>query len=141
MITEPSDLEDLTILGGESKPGKKLEAFNNKSPGRYYLVTLETSEFTCICPMTGQPDFATIQITYVPDQKILESKSFKLYIWSFREEGAFHEHVINKMLEDLVEALDPHWIKIKGIFNPRGGIGIKVEAEHIKTPAAKKAVV
>jgi 7-cyano-7-deazaguanine reductase len=141
MITEPSDFEDLTILGGESKPGKKLEAFNNKSPGRYYLVTLETSEFTCICPMTGQPDFATIQITYVPDQKILESKSFKLYIWSFREEGAFHEHVINKMLEDLVEALDPHWIKIKGIFNPRGGIGIKVEAEHIKTPAAKKAVV
>lgn len=140
MITQPSDLENLTILGKESKPSKKLEAFPNRSPERYYQVTLETSEFTCVCPMTGQPDFATIRVAYVPDQKIVESKSFKLYLWSYREEGVFHEHVINKMLDDLIEALDPHWIKVTGIFNPRGGIGIKVEAEHTKTPSAKQAV-
>jgi 7-cyano-7-deazaguanine reductase len=140
MITEPSDLKNLTTLGKDSKPDKKLEAFPNRSPGRYYLVTLETSEFTCVCPMTGQPDFATIIVTYSPDQKIVESKSFKLYLWSYREEGAFHEHVINKMLDDLVVTLDPHWIKVTGIFNPRGGIGIKVVAEHTKTLAAKQAV-
>ena len=140
MITQPSDLENLTVLGKESKPSKRLEAFPNRNPRRYYLVTLETTEFTCVCPLTGQPDFATICVAYVPDQKIVESKSFKLYLWSYREEGAFHEHVINKMLDDLVETLDPHWIKITGIFNPRGGIGIKVDAEHTKTPAAKQAV-
>ena len=117
MTTQPSDLENLTILGKESKPSKKLEAFPNKNSERYYLVTLETSEFTCVCPLTGQPDFATIHVSYVPDQKIVESKSFKLYLWSYREEGAFHEHVINKMLDDLVEALDPHWIKVIGVFN------------------------
>ncbi len=141
MVTQPSDLENLTILGKESKPSKKIESFPNRSPGRYYLVTLETSEFTCVCPLTGQPDFATIQVAYVPDQKIVESKSFKLYLWSYREEGAFHEHVINKVLDDLIDSLDPHWMKVTGIFNPRGGIGIKVEAEHTKTPAAKQAVV
>jgi 7-cyano-7-deazaguanine reductase len=140
MTTQPSDLKDLTILGKEAKPSKKLEAFPNRAPGRYYLVTLETSEFTCVCPMTGQPDFATIRLAYVPDQKIVESKSFKLYLWSYRDEGVFHEHVVNQMLDDLVAALDPHWIKVTGVFNPRGGIGIKVEAEHIKTPAAKQAV-
>ena len=140
MITEPSDLKNLTTLGKDSKPDKKLEAFPNRSPGRYYLVTLKTSEFTCVCPMTGQPDFATIIVTYSPDLKIVESKSFKLYLWSYREEGAFHEHVINKMLDDLVVTLDPHWIKVTGIFNPRGGIGIKVVAEHTKTLAAKQAV-
>lgn len=140
MITQPSDLENLTVLGKESKPSKRLEAFPNRNPRRYYLVTLETTEFTCVCPLTGQPDFATICVAYVPDQKIVESKSFKLYLWSYREEGAFHEHIINKMLDDLVEKLDPHWIKVTGIFNPRGGIGIKVDAEHTKTPAAKQAV-
>jgi 7-cyano-7-deazaguanine reductase len=140
MITQPSDLENLTLLGREAKPSKKLEAFPNRSPGRYYVVTLETSEFTCVCPATGQPDFATITVAYVPDQKIVESKSFKLYLWSYRDEGVFHEHVINKILDDLVETLDPHWIKVTGLFNPRGGIGIKVEAEHTKTPAARAAV-
>lgn len=140
MITEPSDLENLTALGKDSKPSKKLEAFPNRSPGRYYLVTLETSEFTCVCPMTGQPDFATIVVSYSPDQKIIESKSFKLYLWSYREEGVFHEHVVNKILDDLVATLDPHWIKVTGIFNSRGGIGIKVEAEHTKTLAAKQAL-
>jgi 7-cyano-7-deazaguanine reductase len=138
MLTEPSDLEGLTLLGGKAEPSKKLEAFPNRSPERYYLVTLETNEFTCLCPMTGQPDFANIRVQYVPDERVVESKSFKLYIWSYRNEGAFHEHVINRILEDLVKTLDPHWCKVTGVFNIRGGIGITVEAEHVKTPEARQ---
>ncbi|HEX9028289.1 MAG TPA: preQ(1) synthase [Anaerolineales bacterium] len=138
MSTESSDLEGLTLLGRKAQPSKKLEAFPNRTPGRYYLVTLETSEFTCLCPMTGQPDFATIRVQYVPDTKVVESKSFKLYLWSYRNEGAFHEHVINQILEDLCGVLDPHWIKVTGVFNVRGGIGIQVEAEQTKTPEARR---
>jgi len=141
MPTKPSDLDALTLLGRPAQPGKTLEAFPNRTPDRYYLVTLETSEFTCTCPLTGQPDFATIRVQYVPDQKIVESKSYKLYLWSYRNEGAFHEHVINKILDDLVATLDPHWCKVTGVFNIRGGIGIKVEADHVKTPAAKTHVL
>lgn len=137
-MTLPSDLNDLTLLGGEAKPSKKLEAFPNRTPGRYYLVTLETDEFTCLCPATGQPDFASIRVQYVPDEKIVESKSFKLYIWSYRDEGVFHEHVVNLILDDLVAILNPHWCKVSGVFNIRGGIGISVEAEHTKTPAARQ---
>jgi 7-cyano-7-deazaguanine reductase len=128
------------LLGRDAKPSKKLEAFPNRAPDRYYLVTLETNEFTCVCPMTGQPDFATIRVEYVPDEKIVESKSFKLYLWSYRQEGVFHEHVVNVILDDLIKALDPHYIKVTGIFNLRGGIGITVEAEHVKTLEAKQAV-
>lgn len=138
MSTQPADLEGLTILGRKAKPSKKMEAFPNRAPDRFYLVVLESNEFTCLCPMTGQPDFATIRVQYVPDQKIVESKSFKLYLWSFRDEGAFHEHVVNRMLDDLVELLDPHWCRVSGEFNVRGGIGIRVEAEHTKTPAARQ---
>ena len=138
MTTQPSDLDDLTILGGKAEPSKKLETFPNRSPDRYYLVTLETEEFTCVCPATGQPDFATIRIQYVPDEKIVESKSLKLYFWSYRDEGVFHEHVVNQILDDLVKALDPHWCKVIGVFNVRGGIGISVEAEHTKTPEARE---
>ncbi len=137
MGTEPSDLEGLTILGKKAVPSKTLETFPNRAPGRYYRVMLETDEFTCMCPMTGQPDFATIRIEYVPDQKIVESKSLKLYLWSYRDEGVFHEHVINTVLEDLVEALDPHWCRVSGVFNVRGGIGITVEAEETKTSEAR----
>jgi len=140
MATKKSDLKDLTVLGRPAKPSKNLEAFPNRSPGRYYLVTLETDEFTCVCPLTGQPDFATILVEYVPDQKVVESKSFKLYLWSYRNEGAFHEHVINQILEDLVKALDPHYCKVTGAFNVRGGIGITVEAEDVKTAEAKAAI-
>ncbi len=138
MSTQPSDLEGLTLLGRKAQPSKTLEAFPNRSPERFYLVTLETNEFTCQCPMTGQPDFANIKVQYIPDQKVIESKSFKLYLWSYRNEGAFHEHVINQILGDLVNALDPHWIKVTGVFNVRGGIGITVESEHTKTPAARE---
>lgn len=137
MSTQPSDLDDLTILGKKAKPSKTLETFPNRSPGRYYLVTLATDEFTCVCPATGQPDFATIRIQYVPDERIVESKSLKLYFWSYRDEGVFHEHVVNTILDDLVNALDPHWCQVSGVFDVRGGIGITVEAEHTKTPDAR----
>ncbi len=139
-MTTASDLKDLTLLGRKAQPGKKLEAFPNHNPDRYYKVTLETDEFTCLCPATGQPDFAAIKVEYVPDKKVVESKSFKLYLWSYRNEGVFHEHVINTILDDLVKALNPHYIKVTGVFNVRGGIGITVEAEKVKTPAAKRAV-
>ncbi len=140
MTTHKEDLSELTMLGKEAKPSKKLEAFPNHTPDRYYLVTLNTKEFTCICPATSQPDFAEITVEYVPDQKIVESKSYKLYLWSYRDEGVFHEHLINVILDDLRAALDPHYIKVSGIFNVRGGIGITVESEHVKTAAAKTAV-
>ena len=136
-VTEPSDLKDITLLGRSTQPTKKLEAFPNRSPGRYYLVTLETDEFTCLCPVTGQPDFAHIRVQYVPDEKVVESKSFKLYLWSYRNEGAFHEHVVNRILDDLVAVLDPHWMRVTGVFNIRGGIGITVEAERTRTEAAR----
>jgi 7-cyano-7-deazaguanine reductase len=139
MTTQESDLKDLTLLGREAKPSKKLEAFPNRTPGRYYRVALDTDEFTCICPITAQPDFASIHIEYVPDQKIVESKSLKLYLWSYRQEGAFHEHVVNQILDDLVKTLDPHWCKVIGVFNARGGIGITVEAENTRTPEARQA--
>ncbi len=138
MLTQPSDLEGLTLLGKDAKPSKKLEAFPNRTPGRFYRVTLDTEEFTCLCPMTGQPDFARIRVEYVPDEKVIESKSYKLYLWSYRDEGAFHEHVVNQIMEDLCNVLDPHYIKVTGVFNIRGGIGITVEAEQVKTPAAKE---
>ena len=139
-MTTASELKGLTLLGHKAQPSKKLEAFPNHNPGRYYRVTLETSEFTCLCPATGQPDFALIRVDYVPDKKVVESKSFKLYLWSYRDEGTFHEHLVNTILEDLVKALNPHYIKVTGIFNVRGGIGITVQAEHIKTAAAKKVI-
>lgn len=123
----------LTLLGREvTEPVRRLETFPNRHPGREYWVTLTSDEFTCVCPMTGQPDFATITIRYVPDRRILESKSLKLYLWSFRNEGAFHEHVTNMILDDLVEALDPLRCEVVGEFNVRGGIAIIVEATYTR---------
>jgi 7-cyano-7-deazaguanine reductase len=101
VTTHPSDLDGLTVLGRDAKPSKNLETFPNHTPGRFYTVALTTDEFTCVCPATGQPDFATIRVRYVPDQLILESKSFKLYLWSYRNEGVFHEHVVNTIPDDL----------------------------------------
>ncbi len=126
--------EGLTQLGsGEvARPSRTLETFPNQHPERRYTVTLESSEFTCVCPMTGQPDFATIKIRYIPDKRIVESKSLKLYLWSFRDEGHFHEHVTNTILDDMVETLDPHYCEVVGEFNVRGGISITVEARHEK---------
>ena len=140
-MTTASELKGLTLLGTQARPGKKLEAFPNHNPGRFYKVTLETSEFTCLSPATGQPDFASIRVDYVPDKKVVESKSFKLYLWSYRDEGVFHEHLVNLILDDLINALNPHYIKVTGTFNIRGGVGITVVADHIRTAAAKKVVV
>ena len=137
MTTKASDLEGLSILGRPNQPSKNLEGFPNRTPDRFYLVTLDTNEFTCLCPQTGQPDFATIRVQYVPDKTVVESKSFKLYLWSYRNEGAFHEHVVNQILDDLCKVLDPHWIQVIGNFNIRGGIGITVDAEHTRTPEAR----
>ncbi len=140
MPTPEFDLQDLTMLGHKAEPSKQLEAFPNHDPNRFYRVTLETSEFTCLCPMTGQPDFATIKVDYVPDLKVVELKSFKLYLWSYRNEGVFHEHVINTILDDLVASTDPHYCRVTGAFNVRGGVGITVVAEHVKTPAAREMI-
>jgi len=132
MPTSQKDLSGLTLLGRDAKPSKKLETFPNHNPGRRYTVTLSTDEFTCVCPATGQPDFATITIKYIPDKRILESKSLKLYLWSYRNEGVFHEHVTNTICDDLVKALNPHWIEVTGAFKVRGGISITVVATHKK---------
>lgn len=127
------DLEGLTLLGSNKTASavRKLETFPNHSR-RDYSVTLTTDEFTCVCPMTGQPDFAKITIEYIPDKKIVESKSLKLYFWSFRNEGVFHEHVTNIILDDLVAALSPRWCKVTARFAVRGGIAITVDAEYSK---------
>ena len=139
-MTTQADLKALTLLGSRAQPSKKLEAFPNHNPQRYYRITLETDEFTCLCPATGQPDFASIRVDYVPDKRVVESKSFKLYLWSYRNEGVFHEHVVNTILDDLVKALHPHYARVTGAFGVRGGIRITVEAEHIRTASAKKAI-
>ena len=111
-------------------PTKKLDTFPNPNPGRDYVIRFDCPEFTCICPMTGQPDFATIGIEYVPDRLCVELKSLKLYLWSYRNEGAFHEAVTNRILDDLVAALKPRHMKVTGDFLVRGGIHTVVEATH-----------
>jgi 7-cyano-7-deazaguanine reductase len=129
-LTARSDLKSLTVLGKEKIiPSRKLETFPNHHPERDYWVTMHTEEFTCVCPLTGQPDFATLKIQYIPDKRVLESKSLKLYLHSFRNEGTFHEHVVNVILDDIVSALAPRSCKITADFAVRGGIGISVEAE------------
>ncbi len=115
-----------------TKPSKQLDTFDNAIPERDYTIHIETAEFTCLCPMTGQPDFATIKIDYVPDLKCVELKSFKLYMWTYREQGAFHEKVTNQILDDLVAATHPRFMRVTGIFNVRGGVYTNVVAEHRK---------
>jgi 7-cyano-7-deazaguanine reductase len=113
-----------------SEPSRKLETFENPKPEREYEISFDCPEFTCLCPMTGQPDFATIRIRYVPDRLCVELKSLKLYLWSFREEGHFHEAVTNRILDDLVSALSPRKMTVVGDFNVRGGIHTVVTATH-----------
>ena len=103
----------------------------NPHPDRDYEVTMAVPEFTCLCPMTGQPDFATIRIRYVPDQSLVELKSLKLYLWSYRDQGAFHEDVTNRILNDLVEACAPRRMTVVGEFLPRGGITTVVRASYL----------
>jgi 7-cyano-7-deazaguanine reductase len=113
-----------------STPSKSLETFENPQPDRDYTIRIDTPEFTCLCPMTGQPDFATIQLEYIADQSCLELKSLKLYFWSYRNQGAFHEAVTNTILSDLVEAISPRFMRVSADFNVRGGVYTQVIAEH-----------
>lgn len=111
-------------------PQRELEAVANPAPDRDYLIRIEAPEFTCLCPRTGQPDFATIRIEYTPGATIVELKSLKLYLWSFRTEGIFHEGVANRILDDLVAAVKPKQIKVEADFAVRGGIHTVVTASH-----------
>ena len=115
-----------------SKPSKTLETFPNPAPGNDYRIHMEIPEFTCLCPKTGQPDFATLVLDYVPDRLCMELKSLKLYIWSFRNEGAFHEAVTNRILDDLVKATKPRFMRLTARFYVRGGIFTTVVAQHTK---------
>lgn len=117
-----------------TKPTKNIEVFKNPEPKRNYVITCETSEFTCLCPKTGQPDFATITIKYIPNKLCFELKSLKLYLWSYRNEGAFHEKVTNTILNDLVKATHPRWMEVTAAFYVRGGITTSVTAAHGKNP-------
>ena len=113
-------------------PSRELETFENPNPDRDYTIRIEVPEFTCLCPKTGQPDFAELRLEYVPDQRCVELKSLKLYAWSFRDEGAFHEAVTNRILADLVAATAPRFMRLTAEFNVRGGIYTTVVAEHRK---------
>jgi 7-cyano-7-deazaguanine reductase len=115
-----------------TKPSRSLETFVNPKPERDYVIRFDCPEFTCVCPKTGQPDFATIRVEYVPDGLCVELKSWKLYLWSYRDEGAFHEAVTNRILDDLVAAVSPRRASIEGTFNVRGGIATTVVAEYAK---------
>ena len=140
-ISREELLSGLTLLGQNVRqPVRQLETFPNQHPGRPYVVTLTCDEFTFLCPATGQPDFATITIHYIPDQRIVESKSLKLYLWSFRNEGHFHEHVTNLILDDLVKALEPMSCEVIGDFKVRGGIAIKVVAKYERSASGDRPV-
>ena len=132
-----SDTRGITILGGgrrKAKPSARLEAFPFHHPGRDTVITFHCGEFTCLCPVTGQPDFATLDIAYIPQEKALESKSLKSYLWTYRDVGGFHEDIANQILDDLFGFLKPRWMKVTGHFFRRGGIAIDVEVERRPRP-------
>ena len=114
------------------QPKHDLEVFLNPNPEQDYTVRIDIPEFTCLCPVTGQPDFATLLLEYVPDSKCVELKSLKLYVWSYRDQGAFHEAVTNQIKNDLVDRLAPRFLRLTGKFNVRGGLYTTVIAEHRK---------
>ncbi len=127
--------EHLTLLGKHSAfysspDDARLEAFPNRSPHRPYIVRLESREFTSLCPVTGQPDSCCLVITYSPGEKVIETKSLKYYLVSFRNYPAFNEQVVNRILDDLVAAVHPRWMKVEGHFGSRGGIQLTCTAEH-----------
>jgi 7-cyano-7-deazaguanine reductase len=126
-----------------SQPSKELKTFPNPSPERDYEIAFDCPEFTCLCPMTGQPDFARFKIKYAPDELCVELKSLKLYLWAYRDEGAFHEKVTNTIADDIIRAIQPRQLMVEGDFFVRGGIGTVVTVRHEKKagapPPAKKA--
>jgi 7-cyano-7-deazaguanine reductase len=135
MTTRAPSKKDLTSLkslgsAGKAAPSKALETFPNPNPARDYGIHMEIPEFTCLCPKTGQPDFATLYLDYVPDRACIELKSLKLYIWSFRDQGKFHESVTNEILDHLLTATSPRYMRLKAEFFVRGGIYTTVIAEH-----------
>ena len=113
-----------------TETSRVLETFDNPNSERDYTVRIRIPEFTCLCPKTGQPDFATLHLEYVPNKKCIELKSLKLYIWSYRDRGVFHESVTNQILDDLVAAVDPRYMRLMAEFNVRGGLYTTVVAEH-----------
>ena len=113
-----------------TQPSRELELFPNPQPSRDYTIRIRIPEFTCLCPKTGQPDFGTLLLEYIPDRQCVELKSLKMYVWSFRNEGAFHEAVTNEILADLVAATSPRFMRLSAAFNVRGGIDTTVIAEH-----------
>ena len=125
----------------KKKPIRNLEVFKNSHPDRNYEIEMECPEFTCLCPKTGQPDFAEVEIRYTPDKMCIELKSLKLYLWSFRDEGAFHEKVINDILDDLVKVSSPRWMEVIGVFKVRGGIHTTVRASYESSKKAHKDIV
>lgn len=113
-----------------TKPSEQLEIFTNPAPKRDYMIDISTREFTCLCPKTGQPDFAMIKLEYIPDVLCIELKALKLYLWSYRDKGAFHEAVTNEILDDIVIVIAPRFMRVSATFNIRGGLQTKVIAEH-----------
>jgi len=130
MTRTEAELQGIDLLGQSAQHYPStyspdiLEAFPNKHPGNDYMVTFSCPEFTSLCPKTGQPDFATILINYIPGPRLVESKSLKLYLFSFRNHGDFHEDCVNIIMKDLQKLMEPRYIEVKGIFTPRGGIAI-----------------
>ncbi|MFW5803073.1 MAG: preQ(1) synthase [Verrucomicrobiota bacterium] len=135
-----ADRENLTLLGAtetsypESPEQARLEVFRNRYAGRDFRITFRCPEFTSRCPITNQPDFGAVTISYIPDQTCIESKSLKLYLFAFRNHNTFHEEAVNRILDDVVAACAPREARVEGVFNPRGGISIEVEA-HYQAPA------
>ena len=122
--------EQITTSRNKEDASKVMLAFPNPHPERDYTIRIETHEFTCICPVTGHPDFATIKLEYIADKSCVELKSYKLYLWSYRDLGAYHEAVTNTILNDLVKLLDPRFMRLTAKFNVRGGVYTDVIAEH-----------
>jgi 7-cyano-7-deazaguanine reductase len=126
-----------------SRPAKSLQTFPNPAPQRDFRIHMEIPEFTCLCPMTGQPDFATLELDFVPDRRCVELKSLKLYVWSYRNQGAYHEAVTNRIVDDIVRAIQPRFLRLSARFYVRGGIFTTVVVEHRKRgwkPAAPVAL-
>jgi len=119
-----------------NKPSKQIDTFENPNLSRDYSIKITLPEFTCLCPKTAQPDFAKLFLEYIPDKDCVELKSLKMYIWSYRDEGAFHEAVTNKILDDLVQATHPKYMKLKAVFNVRGGVYTTVVCDY-KSPSWK----
>lgn len=125
-------MAEITRLKRPTKPSKELVTFKNPAPERDYEIAFDIPEFTCLCPLTGQPDFAHFKIRYVPDKLCVELKALKMYFWSFRNEGQFHEAVTNRILDDLVKAMQPRSITVTGDFFVRGGIGTVITCSYEK---------